>query len=212
MLLRDPVLKLNTKPCRKHYGSHQTARKVLDSEFYWPTIFKDAHLIVTTFGVPKALISDQGSHFCNKTMSTLLKKYGVAEVFNKVIKQILQKVAHPNRKDWSWLLKDALWAHRTTYQTLLGMSPYQIVFGKAYHLPIEIEHYVYWAMKRCNFSFDQAGKERKIQLQELEELHLKAYENSKIYKEKVKRFHDSMILRKEFKVGQKVLLFNFVLS
>ncbi|RDY13395.1 hypothetical protein CR513_01702, partial [Mucuna pruriens] len=75
------------------------------------------------FGVPKALINDQGSHFCNKTMSTLLKKYGVVhrvattyhpqtnrqvEVFNRKIKQILQKVVNPNRKDWSWLLEDAL--------------------------------------------------------------------------------------------------------
>ncbi|RDX85507.1 hypothetical protein CR513_33294, partial [Mucuna pruriens] len=58
-------------------------------------------------------------------------------------------------------------------------------------------------MKRCNLSFDQAGKERKLKLQELEELRLEAYENSKIYKQKVNPFHDNMILRKEFKVGQK---------
>ncbi|RDX80674.1 hypothetical protein CR513_38740, partial [Mucuna pruriens] len=88
------------------------------------------------------------------------------------------------------------------------MSPYRIVFGKACYLPIEIEHCAYYAVKRYNLVFDQAGKERKLQLQEIEELHLEAYENSKVYKEKVKRFHDNMILRKEFKVGQKVLLFN----
>ncbi|RDY12444.1 gag-pol, partial [Mucuna pruriens] len=97
------------------------------------------------FGVPKALISDQGSHFYNRVMSSLLHKYGVvhqiaiayhlqtnsqSEVFNMEIKKTLQKMTNPNRKDWSRLLKDALWAHRTAYQTSLGMSPYQIVFGK----------------------------------------------------------------------------------
>ncbi|RDY01817.1 hypothetical protein CR513_14809, partial [Mucuna pruriens] len=95
-----------------------------------------------------------------------------------------------------------------TYRTPLGMSPYQIVFGKACQLLVEIEHHAYWVVKRCNLAFDQASKERKLQLQELQELRFEAYENSKGYKEKVKCFHDNMILRKEFKVGQKVLLFN----
>ena len=73
---------------------------------------------------------------------------------------------------------------------------------------MEIKHCAYWAVKSCNMAFDEVGMERKLQLQELEEIHLEAYENSKIYKEKVKRFHDSRILRKEFHIGQKVFLFN----
>ncbi|RDX71223.1 hypothetical protein CR513_49460, partial [Mucuna pruriens] len=74
------------------------------------------------------------------------------------------------------------------------MSPYWIIFGKVYHLLVEIKHRAYWAIKKCNMAYDQADKE--------------TYENSQIYKKKVKQFHDNKILRKEFRVGQKVLLFN----
>ena len=114
----------------------------------------------------------------------------------------------PSKKDWSTRLDDALWAHRTTCKAPIGMSPYRVVLGKACHLLVEIEHKAYWAVKTCNFSIDQAGEERKLQLSELDEIHLEAYENSKFYKEKTKKFHDSLIAKKDFVVGQKVLLYN----
>ncbi|GJR80577.1 reverse transcriptase domain-containing protein [Tanacetum coccineum] len=95
-----------------------------------------------------------------------------------------------------------------TYKTPIGCTPYKLVYGKACHLPVELEHKAYLALMHTNFDIKTARDHRKVQLNELNELCDHAYENSLIYKEKTKRIHDSKIKNSVFNVGDRVLLFN----
>nr|GEZ77759.1 reverse transcriptase domain-containing protein [Tanacetum cinerariifolium] len=291
-------------PIGGHYGASYTAKKVFDSGFYWPSIYKDAFELVkrcdscqrqgkvlqsdempqnfiqiceifdvwgidfmgpfpsskgnkyilvavdylskwveakalptndarvvvkflkslfSRFGTPKAIISDRGTHFCNDQFSRVMAKYGVThrlstayhpqtsgqvEVTNRGLKRILERTVRENRTSWSDKLEDTLWAFRTTYKTSIGCTPYRLVYGKACHLPHEIEHKAYWALKHANFDLTTAGDHRKLQLNELNELRDQAYENSLIYKEWTKKLHDDKIKNRIFNVGDQVLIFN----
>ncbi|GJQ90856.1 reverse transcriptase domain-containing protein [Tanacetum coccineum] len=270
-------------PTEGHYGANYTAKKVFDSGFYWPMIYRGAHDLVTRcdtcqrqgkisqrdempqnsihvceifdvwvidfmgpfpssrgnkyilvavdylskwveakalptndarvvykflkslfarFGAPRAIISDRGTHFCNDQFAKVMLKYGVThrlsiayhpqtsgqvEVSNRGLKRILERTIGENRASWSDKLDDALWAFRTAYKTPIRCTLYKLVYEKACHLPIELDHKAYWALKHANFDLETTGDHRKVQLNELRD---HAYENSLIYKEKTKRIHD----------------------
>ncbi|PNX87936.1 hypothetical protein L195_g044036 [Trifolium pratense] len=219
----------HNSPYGGHYNRERAAAKVLQSGFFWPTLFKDTYEYVqkcdscqrtggiskldyvskwveaiaspkadgktvikflkknifTRFGTPRVLISDGGSHFCNSQLAKALEHYGVrhkvaspyhpqtngqAEVSNREIKKILEKTVSASRKDWSMKLDEALWAYRTAFKSPIGLTPFQMVYGKSCHLPVELEHKAYWALKFLNFDENQSGEKRKIQMQQLEEL------------------------------------------
>ncbi|GJW08784.1 hypothetical protein Tco_1571207 [Tanacetum coccineum] len=98
---------------------------------------------------------------------------------------------------------------RTAYETPTGTTPYKLIYGKNCHLPFEIEHRAYWALKNCNPYLIAASEKRMFHLHELQELRHQAYENSRLYKARTKVWHDRKLrMRKEFKHGNKVLLFH----
>nr|GEX27299.1 reverse transcriptase domain-containing protein [Tanacetum cinerariifolium] len=243
-------------PTGGHYRPNVTAKKVIYSGFYWPTIIKEAHTLVRLceacqntgniskrdeiplnniqvckknyiwgiefvgpflksykfeyilvaadyvskwakaqalptndarvvitflkrlfchFGMPKALISDRGTHFCNKIIKRTMKRYGINHRFptsyhpqtsgqvkntKRALKGILEKIVKDNLAIWSRKLDDALWTFRTAYKTPTGTTPYKLIYGKNCHLPFVIKHRAYWALKNCNLDLIATGEKR----------------------------------------------------
>nr|GEY11034.1 reverse transcriptase domain-containing protein [Tanacetum cinerariifolium] len=168
--------------------------------YFWddPFLFKIcADQVIRRFGTPRAIISDCGTHFCNDQFAKVMLKYGVThrlattyhpqtsgqvEVSNRGLKIILERTVGENHASWLDKLDDALWAFRIAFKTPIGCTPYKLVYGKECHLPIELEHKAYWALKYCYYDLLTA--------------------------EKIKRIHDSKIKDRVFNVDDRVLLFN----
>jgi hypothetical protein len=136
-------------------------------------------VILPRFGKPRLLISDGGSHFVEKkfkAFQTDLRIHhniptayhpqinGQAEMSNKQIKNILHKTVMEAGRCWKKQLPGALWAYKTAFKTSIGMSLFQLIYGKTFHLPVETEHKAYWSIKRFKMDFAKARRQRQQQI------------------------------------------------
>nr|GEY22090.1 reverse transcriptase domain-containing protein [Tanacetum cinerariifolium] len=202
----------------KHFQLiHYASKTMIEAQIHYTTTEKEMLAVVYAFEKfrPYLVISKSIVYTDHSALKYLLSKQdaqlrllcGQVEVLNRGLKHILERTVRENRASWSEKLEDALWAFRTAYKTPIGCTPCKLVYGKSCHLPIELEHKAYWALKHVNFDLKTAGDHQKLQLNELNELRNQAYENSLIYKKKTKKLRDSKIKNRIFNVGDRVLLF-----
>nr|GEX42926.1 reverse transcriptase domain-containing protein [Tanacetum cinerariifolium] len=208
----------------KHFQLiHYASKTMTDAQAHYTTTEKELLVVVYAFEKfwPYLVLSKSIAYTDQSTLKCLFNKqdakpkllrwvilFGQVEVSNRGLKRILERTVGKNRASWSDKLDDALWAFRTAFKTPIGCTLYKLVYEKACHLPIELEHKAYWALKHANFNLLTIGDHREVQLNELNELRDRAYENSLINKEKTKRIHDSKIKDRVFNFGNRVLLFN----
>ncbi|GJV53026.1 putative nucleotidyltransferase, ribonuclease H [Tanacetum coccineum] len=232
-------------PTGGHYGADITARKIFESGFYWPTIFKDAAKYVkgcdacqragnissrNQMPLTNILVSEVfdiwGIDFMGPFPSSRKNKYILVAV--DYVSKWVEAEALPTNDARVVILKKYGYTHLlatpisipetsgptentnraikrilTTYKIPIGSTPFRIVYEKACHLPIELEHKAYWALKNINLDLDVAGKHRFLQLNQLDEFRTEAYEHSRASKERTKRWHDPKIMDKEFQEGEE---------
>ncbi|CAA7058949.1 unnamed protein product [Microthlaspi erraticum] len=215
-----------------HFATFKTATKVLQSGLWWPTLFKDAASFIAKCDPceRKGSITKRDEMPLNPILEVeIFDVWGIdfmgpfkpsSNGHNYILVAVdyvskwIEAIPCPTCdakvviKLFRTRLDEALWAYRTAYKTPIGRSPFNLLYGKDCHLPVEVKYKALWAVKMLNFDIKAAQERRLMNLFELEEIRMNAYENSMIYKLRTKAAHDKLIRLKDFKAGDSVLSYN----
>jgi hypothetical protein len=141
--------------------------------------------IFTCFGVPREIVTDQGTQFTSKMMKEMIEKYGIkhcksspyhpqanGQVESKIkfLEAIVTKTIYLHHQDWADRLLEALWAYQTTWRNTTRHTPYELVYGKQVLLPIEFQVRTFCIAAELGLNLDEAKKQRSLQLNELDEI------------------------------------------
>ncbi|KAL3689424.1 hypothetical protein R1sor_015733 [Riccia sorocarpa] len=184
--------------------------------------------IITRYGLPMAIASDNGTHFVNIAMKHVLSSYGIThnlitpyhpqangqvERINRVLLSTIRKTVERNPKDWDKRLIGAVWAYCTTYKTTTGQSPFQLVYGQEAILPIEfmlptLRVLTGYSDKPDSTDPDLTIKERIHQLHLLEETRIIALYKQYVAQSRRKAIFDRLCKPLTFQKGDLVLKWN----
>eukprot|EP00253_Pinus_taeda_P016168 PITA_16168 len=200
-------------PCGGHFACRRTGHKVLQTGYYWPTIYKDAKKYVQACdscqraGRPAATLKNY--HIQHK-ITTPYHPQANLQVKNndKIIEAILTKTIASHRRDWATILPEALWAYKTTQRSTTGYSPYQLVFGKQLIFPIEFEIQTLRTTQEVGLDLTEAQINRLQQINELDEIKLSALQNTTLIQQQRGKWHDALIKSKVFHEGDWALLYD----
>ena len=178
--------------------------------------------ILTRFGFPITLISDQGSHFINKTIKALIDQFkidhqrstayhpqsnGAIEAFNKTLTRGLTKICNTDKDDWEKKIPAVLWAYRTTYKRSTDQTPFRLVYGQEAVVPLHFRQQTPIIADILHVNVEKGRKDRLMKLRKLEEHRLLALQHQEIQKQQQKAWHDHNIKNKNMLVWDLALLY-----
>ncbi|XP_020681907.1 uncharacterized protein LOC110099160 [Dendrobium catenatum] len=215
------VIKVHEGLCGAHQSGPKMTAKINRMGYYWRAMVRDYIDHAKRFGVPRRIISDNGTAFKSIKIYKFVYRHkidwryssiynprtnGLAVAFNKTLVKLLKKILTKNKREWNTKMAEALWAYRTTYKTPTKATPYSLVFGVEAVLPLEIELPSHRVAIQNDLTQEQNARLRMEELNALDERMLQSQQNLEIYRGRIANSFDRMVRPRSFQEGKLVMV------